>query len=55
LTAISLAKKFGKELSWGIIYLFLLPCVGWVMIAVTNMTYNSYAGHQRDMSPFQFF
>ena len=55
LTAISLAKKFGKELSWGIIYLFVLPCVGWVMIAVTNMTYNSYAGHQRDMSPFQFF
>lgn len=55
LTAISLAKKFGKDLSWGIIYLFILFPVGWVMIAVTNMTYNSRAGHQKDMPPFQFF
>ena len=53
LTAISLAKKFGKEAKWGIIYLFLLFFAGWVLIAVTNMTYNRNAGHQKDMSPFQ--
>ena len=53
LTAISLAKKFGKEPRWGIIYLFLLFFAGWVLIAVTNMTYNKHAGHQKDMSPFQ--
>lgn len=53
LTAVSLARKFGKTPKWGIIYLFLLSCAGWVMIAVTNMTYNRSAGHQKDMSPFQ--
>ena len=53
LTAISLAKKFGKDPKWGIIYLFLLFFAGWVLIAVTNMTYNRNAGHQKDMSPFQ--
>ena len=55
LTAVSLAKKFGKTPSWGIIYLFLLFFVGWVMIAVTNMTYHSSAGHQKDMSAFRMF
>lgn len=55
LTAMSLAKKFGKEPTWGIIYLFLLCVVGWIIIAVTNMTYNSSAGHKKDMSPFMFF
>ena len=53
LTSVSLAKKFGKTPSWGIIYLFLLFFIGWVTIAVTNMTYNSSAGHQKDMSPFE--
>ena len=53
LTAVSLARKFGKDAKWGIIYLFLLFFVGWVLIAVTNMTYNRSAGHQKDMSPFQ--
>ena len=53
LTAVSLSKKFGKTPKWGIIYLFLLCVAGWVMIAVTNMTYNRSAGHQKDMSPFQ--
>ena len=53
LTGISLARKFGKEPKWGIIYLFLLCFVGWVLIAITNMTYNKHAGHQKDMSPFQ--
>lgn len=53
LTAVSLAKKFGKPAKWGVIYLFLLFFVGWVLIAVTNMTYNRSAGHQKDMSPFQ--
>ena len=55
LTAASLAKKFGKTPKWGIIYLFLLFFIGWVMIAVTNMTYNYSAGHQKDMSPFRMF
>lgn len=53
LTAVSLAKKFGRNAKWGIIYLFLLCFAGWVMIAVTNMTYNRNAGHSKDMSPFQ--
>ena len=53
LTAVSLARKFGKDAKWGIIYLFLLFFVGWVLIAVTNMMYNRSAGHQKDMSPFQ--
>lgn len=53
LTAVSLAKKFGKPPKWGIIYLFLLFFAGWVLIAVTNMTYNRNAGHQKDMTPFQ--
>lgn len=53
LTAMSLAKKFGKDPKWGLIYLFLLCFAGWVLIAVTNMTYNRSAGHQKDMSPFQ--
>lgn len=53
LTSMSLARKFGKTPTWGILYLFVLFFVGWVMIAVTNMTYNSGAGHQKDMSPFQ--
>ena len=55
LTAVSLSKKFGRDVRWGIIYLFLLFFIGWVMIAVTNMTYNRAAGHQKDMSPFQMF
>ena len=55
LTAVSLSKKFGRDAKWGIIYLFLLFFVGWVMIAVTNMTYNKRAGHQKDMSPLQMF
>lgn len=55
LTAVSLSKKFGKDTRWGIIYLFLLFFVGWVMIAATNMTYNRSAGHQKNMSPFQMF
>lgn len=53
LTSISLAKKFGKDMRWGIIYLFIFFFIGWVLIAVTNMTYNRSAGHQKDMSPFQ--
>ena len=53
LTAVSLAKKFGKDPKWGLIYLFLLCYAGWVLIAITNMTYNRSAGHQKDMSPFQ--
>ena len=53
LTAVSLAKKFGKTPKWGILYLFHLFVAGWVLIAVTNMTYNRNAGHQKDMSPFQ--
>ena len=53
LTSVSLAKKFGKTPTWGILYLFVLFFIGWVMIAVTNMTYNKSAGHQKDMSPFQ--
>lgn len=53
LTSMSLAKKFGKAPTWGILYLFVFFFIGWVMIAVTNMTYNKSAGHQKDMSPFQ--
>lgn len=55
LTSISLAKKFGKSPTWGILYLFVLWFAGWAMIAVTNMTYNKSAGHQKNMSPFQIF
>ncbi|MBO4450404.1 MAG: hypothetical protein J5777_07440 [Clostridiales bacterium] len=55
LTSVSLAKKFGKTPTWGILYLFVLFFIGWVMIAVTNMTYNASAGHQKDMPLFQVF
>lgn len=53
LTSMSLARKFGREPKWGILFLFIFFFVGWVMIAVTNMTYNKSAGHQKDASPFQ--
>lgn len=53
MASVSLAAKFGKPPKWGIIYLFLLFVAGWVIIDVTNMTYNSSAGHQKNMSPFQ--
>lgn len=53
LTGVSLAKKFGKEPKWGIIFLFLLCFVGWAWIAVTNMTYNRNVGHQKEQSLFQ--
>lgn len=55
MAAVSLARKFGQDHRWGILYLFVLPFAGWVMIAVTNMTYNSNAGHQKNASPFQTF
>lgn len=53
LTGVSLARKFGREPKWGIIFLFLLCFVGWAWIAVTNMSYNRSAGHQKDMPLFR--